>query len=160
MNKKTISIESLFVMVLFMVFAISIVMMILSGKTGYEKILNEKESSESLRTTGSYFRMKVKQSDQRALTVLQDDALQILEISQDGIDSEYRTAIFYQDGRIWESYFSKLDGFDAELAEPVIDIAADSIGFSLNKKGLEIVYVLEGREVRQFVSLKLEEAKR
>lgn len=160
MNKKTISIEAFFVMVLFMIFAISIVMMIVSGKNSYEKILNEKESVESMRVASSYFRMKIKQSNQAGdIQVIHDEKLgtDLLEIGQESEEGSYKIALYYHDGKIWETYYAAEDGFDVSLSEPVIDFPAESVKFVPEKNGISIVYSMNQQEIRQFVSLKMEE---
>lgn len=161
MNKKTISIEAFFVMVLFMIFAISIVMMIVSGKNSYEKILNEKEAVENMRIAGSYFRMKIKQSNQAGeINVMHHEELgtDLLELGQQPQEGSFKIVVYYHDGKIWETYYTQEDGFDASLSEPVIDLQAKAVKFIPEKNGIAIVYSFDDHEIRQFVSLKTEDA--
>lgn len=162
MNKKAISVESLFVMVLFMVFALSIVIMIMSGKTSYENILNEKENAENMRVTSSYLRVKLIQNKQLgAIEVRHEPSLGIdlLEIKQFGEASEFKTVIYFYQGKVWEAYQAVNEEFNHDLSEAVIDLNAESIRFEHTSKGLRIKYLMNQEEVEQFVALKLEEVK-
>ncbi len=160
MNKKAISIESLFVMLLFTIFAVSIVMMIISGKTSYGKILDEKKQAEEMRITTSYLRMKLKQNDQAKSVFVQhvpDLGIELLELRHGGEDSEYRTVIYFYENRIWEAYLSVEDEFETALGEPVIEFMADAVRFERTDKGLNINYVWGEKEIQQFVALTVEE---
>ncbi|RRD96075.1 DUF4860 domain-containing protein [Clostridiales bacterium COT073_COT-073] len=159
MNKKAISTESLFVMILFMMFTISMVSMIISGKTSYGKILDEKEQTEKMRISTSYLRMKLKQNNQvNAVQITHDtnSDMDLLEIYHDGEESEYKTIIYYYDGKICEAYLAEADSFTPELGEPVVDVDAETIRFVLVPKGVEILYTFAEEEVKQFVAMQLE----
>ncbi len=160
MNKKALSIESLFVMVLFMVFAVSMVMMIISGRNSYGKILDEKEQAEDLRIATSYLRMKLKQNNQvDSVFTSQSPQLgeEALEIWQDGEEKQYRTVIYFRENKIWEAYMAAEDEFDFALGEPVIELEAKSVRFNRTEKGIWIIYDTGREEIRQFVALQAEE---
>ena len=160
MNKKALSTESVFVMLLFMVFAISMVMMILSGRSSYSKILDEKGRTESLRIAASYLRMKLKQNNQiNSIYITKSYKMdgEILEIWQEGVDKRYRTLIYFRDNKIWEDYMTAEDEFDPELGEPVIELEMRNIRFQRTSKGLWIFYDTGDHEIRQFVALQAEE---
>ena len=160
MNKKALSIESLFVMILFMVFAVSMVMMIISGRSSYSKILDEKEQAEDLRIATSYLRMKLKQNNQvdSVFTVrLPQTDEEALEIWQDGEEKQYRTVIYFRENKIWEAYMAAEDEFDLALGEPVIELDMESVHFNRTEKGIWIIYDTGREEIRQFVALQAEE---
>ena len=159
MNKKALSIESLFVMVLFMVFAVSMVMMIISGRNSYGKILDEREQAEDLRIATSYLRMKLKQNNQvDSVFTSQSPQLgeEVLEIWQDGEEKQYRTVIYFRENKIWEAYMAA-DEFDFALGEPVIELDMESVHFNRTEKGIWIIYDTGREEIRQFVALQAEE---
>ncbi len=159
MNKKALSIESLFVMILFMVFAVSMVMMIISGRTSYGKILDEKEQAENLRIATSYLRMKLKQNN-RLYSVFASRSTkmdeEILEIWQGGEEEAYRTVIYFRQNKLWEAYMAVGDEFDPALSEPIIDLSAKTVRFDRTEKGLWIIYDMGQNEIRQFVALQSE----
>ncbi len=160
MNKKALSIESLFVMVLFMVFAVSMVMMIISGRNSYGKILDEREQAEDLRIATSYLRMKLKQNNQvDSVFTSQSPQLgeEVLEIWQDGEEKQYRTVIYFRENKIWEAYMAAEDEFDFALGEPVIELDMESVHFNRTEKGIWIIYDTGREEIRQFVALQAEE---
>ena len=159
MNKKALSIESLFVMILFMVFAVSMVMMIISGRTSYGKILDEKEQAENLRIATSYLRMKLKQNN-RLYSVFASRSTkmdeEILEIWQGGEEEAYRTVIYFRQNKLWEAYMTAEDEFAPALGEPIIDLSAKTVRFDRTEKGLWIIYDMGQNEIRQFVALQSE----
>ena len=160
MNKKAISMESLFVMILFMMFTISMVLMIISGRTSYTRILDEKEQSEGMRISSSYLRMKLKQNnEQNAISIIRHPELGIdlLEIKHQGEENQYKTIIYYYDSKICEAYLTASDRFEISMGEPVIHLSLDAVRFLSKDKGIEISYVLGEEEVRQFVALQMEE---
>ena len=159
MNKKALSIESLFVMILFMVFAVSMVMMIISGRTSYGKILDEKEQAENLRIATSYLRMKLKQNNRlysvfASLSTKMDE--EILEIWQSGEEEAYRTVIYFRQNKLWEAYMTAEDEFDPALGESIIELSAKTVRFDRTEKGLWIIYDMGQNEIRQFVALQSE----
>lgn len=160
MNKKAISIESLFVMVLFMMFTVSMVLMIVSGKTSYGRILDEKEQAEEMRISSSYLRMKLKQNNVRnAVSVRHHPELNIdlLEIRHNGEESGYKTIIYYYEGKVCEAYLGAEDKFDTGLGEAIIALDMDKVRFIATAKGVEISYVSGEKEVKQFVAMQMEE---
>lgn len=156
MNKKVISIESFFVMLLFVSFVIAMVLMIIGGKTSYTNILDQKAEAEERRISASYLRMKLKQNNHlNGLAVVHnlDLGIDLLEIRDKGLDSQYKTVIYYYRGKIYEAYLGLEDRFDTSLGEAVIDLSVEAIKFDRTPQGLEITYIGQANQWQQFVAV-------
>ena len=122
-RKINISVESIMVILLMIVFAVSISVLIYQGSQTYRTILRDKEMAENHRITLSYINMKIKQNDtQGAINVetytpIVDD---VLVISHHGLEKGLFTYIFFYEGALWECY---TDGdLDLDISSKIIDV--------------------------------------
>lgn len=122
-RKINISVESIMVILLMIVFAVSISVLIYQGSQTYRTILSDKEMAENHRITLSYINMKIKQNDtEGAINV---DAYSpvvdnVLVISHHGLEKGLFTYIFFHEGALWECY---TDGdLDRNMSSKIIDV--------------------------------------
>ncbi|MDF1617788.1 DUF4860 domain-containing protein [Petrocella sp. FN5] len=114
-RKINISVESIMVILLMIIFAVSISVLVYQGSQVYETILRDKEMAENNRIALSYINMKIKQNDTKDAIYLDtypsvnEDVLVILH---HGLEKGLITYVFFHEGALWECY---TDG-DLDLA--------------------------------------------
>jgi len=96
---KVLAIESIVVMLTLILFAFVVFLVIDAGTGAYDKILGEKDTTQSARVAYSYIDAKIKQHDKQ-------DCISVTETAFGNtlrIDSgAYTTYIFYADGALFE----------------------------------------------------------
>ncbi len=135
-RKINISVESIMVILLMIVFAVSISVLIYQGSQTYTTILSDKERAENSRIALSYINMKIKQNDTEGAiyvdhfpSILDD----VLVISHHGLEKGLMTYIFFHEGALWECY---TDGdLDLTISSKIIDVDGQLIFSKDNNKG-------------------------
>jgi len=122
---KRISVESIIVMLLFVMFAASIGVLIIEGEQSYQSIISTKEKSENQRIGISYISKKIKQNDFvgniKVVNQPYND-YKAIEILLQGDEEGYVTYIFQDQGILYELYESLDDPFDKDLAEEICSV--------------------------------------
>ncbi|PKM68027.1 MAG: hypothetical protein CVU95_05105 [Firmicutes bacterium HGW-Firmicutes-2] len=122
-RKINISVESIMVILLMIVFAISISVLIYQGSQTYKTILRDKELAENNRIALSYINMKIKQNDTKDAIYLDrfmPFSQDVLVISHHGLEKGLVTYIFFYENALWECY---TDGtLDLTISSKIIDI--------------------------------------
>lgn len=102
---------ALFTLLLFLVFVLSALFLVLMGGKVYENINNRTEMTYREDVALSYIANKVRQGDEAGSVSLKEESgTKVLEIKQDIEDSVYVTAIYYQDGKLWELFSDEGSG--------------------------------------------------
>ena len=100
-RNKVIAIESIAVMLVLILFALTVFVVIDAGSSAFEKIVGEKKNTETARVAYSYINMKIKQNDEAAMVDVvgteYGNALQIILP-----ETEYATYIFFADNALYE----------------------------------------------------------
>lgn len=101
------TIDMLFLLTLFLVFALSAFMLISLGANIYQKTADRMESNYSLRTSFSYVTEKLRQSDREgAVQIGSFDGCPALILSQE-IEGEVYLTYLYEDGGYLKELFAK-----------------------------------------------------
>lgn len=105
-RNKVIAIESMIVMFVLILFAFVVFLVIDSGTNAYQKITQDKLSTQSARVAYSYINMKIKQNDSSDnINVVQTEFGDSLKIDTE--DGEFSWFIFYFDGALYECLSKK-----------------------------------------------------
>ena len=150
------TIDTVFVLALFCLFAAAVLMVLLSGANAYQQIAGNMESQYAERTCLAYLDAKVRHYDEAGTVAVETfdnrDALALYE-EFDGV--RYKTLIYYADGYVRELFFE--DGLQFQPEDGQIVIAA---GLQISKKTESLLQLVctneEGRKAQLFVHLRSE----
>lgn len=154
-RKINISVESIMVILLMIIFAASICVLIFEGSRTYKKILDNKAQEENIRIALSYVNMRIKQNDVDGNILIADNDFEgnnVLILKHHSEEEGLVSYIYFKDGYLWECY---TDGaLDHSLSSEII--AIDGIQFSYNSEGSQIVTKIHynyGNETKQMSQL-------
>jgi len=122
---KRISVESILVMFLFIMFSASIGILIVEGQESYEAIITSKNENEDRRIAFSYISKKIKQNDIVGHVEVVDNPYNDykgLKLKLSGVEEGYYIYIFYEDGGLIELLASEDEVIDKSLGELIIDL--------------------------------------
>lgn len=142
-------IDTLFVMVIFAVFAFSVLMVLTLGAGVYRNINDMTHEQENERMALSYVRTKVRNSDNAgAVGLVSFDGRQALRISENIGGTEYKTVIYVYDGWLCEIFTEASMTFSPQDGMPVVQVG--DLQFSEPGAGL-----IEARAADMFILLSL-----
>jgi hypothetical protein len=126
-RNKTLAIESIAVMLVLILLSFMVFIVVRSGSSAYNKIINDKETSSSARVAYSYINMKIKQNDSSSsVSVTKTDYGNTLKI----VSGEYTTYIFFSDGELYEC-LTKDDPPSVDAANKITALS----GFDISSDG-------------------------
>ena len=98
-------VNTLFTMLLFLVFVLCALFAVLIGGKVYENINARTESTYRGDVALSYIANKVRQGDADGMVGLTEmEGITVLQLKQEINGSEYVTYIYYRDGKLWELF--------------------------------------------------------
>lgn len=106
-RKINVSFESILVMMLLIIFAVSTCLMIIEGSESYKNILNQKEKEENARIALSFINMRIKQNDVQGKILFEPGAVEgkdALVFKHTGDEQGFLTYLFWDEGILWECY--------------------------------------------------------
>lgn len=145
---KRVSVESILVMFLFIMFTASIGLLIVEGQEAFGQIIESKNSNEATRIGLSYINMKVKQNNlANHVTVVSTEynSHKALLINHYGAEEAYVTYILYDEGALYECYMNKGEPLDITLGEVIVEMDAP-VSFEYDK-ALDMINVLQNEQV-------------
>lgn len=114
-NQKGQMVNTLFTMLLFLVFVLCALFTVLIGGRVYENINIRSENTYEGSVALSYIANKVRQGDEAGMVrMTQLDDVPALELSEMIGDKLYVTDIYYKDGRLWELFARSGSGLGAD----------------------------------------------
>lgn len=131
MNRKTVkhNMDGLAALLLFAVFAVCILMVLLTGAEAYRRLTDLDSAAHAQRTAVQYVAQRVRQSDRLEGVELEDfEGVQALVL---GAGEEYVTRIYCYDGSLMELYSSPDDGLGPADGERIM--AAQSMELSAQR---------------------------
>lgn len=112
-QEKRHTVDVLFVITLFCVFAISVIMATSLGANVYKNIVDDMEGNYNTRTSYTYIINKVHQSDREGLvSVGSYEGVDALIISEEIDNIIYNTYLYYYDGHLRELFTRSDQTFD------------------------------------------------
>ena len=136
-------IEMTIAMLLLVIFGLAVFMLAASSTTTYEKLVDDKNTSEELRVASSYLVTKLRQNDQKEAISLESNLLfdsEALTIREVIGDETYITWIYISDGALRE--VTVLEGVEpsddlsfeiAKVDEMAIRVSDQSVYIALEK---------------------------
>ena len=128
-------IDTLFVLMIFCVFAISMLMVLMLGASIYKNMTEISRDGYDERTTLSYFWTKIKNGDEDGLVYLGDfQGLPALCLAEVYGDTRYLTMIYRYGDKVYELFTEEGVQLDPEDGTPVIgaeDLAIEDLGGGL-----------------------------
>lgn len=124
MKKRESKITGLLVLTVFALFALCILMVLLTGAKGYEALVGRGEKTYEYRTVAQYLATRVRQSDAVDGIAVEDfGGCSALELWQE-IDGEaYVTRIYCHDGFLRELFTARSGSFSPEDGEKLVALA-------------------------------------
>ncbi|ADL03905.1 DUF4860 domain-containing protein [Lacrimispora saccharolytica] len=104
-NQRGQMANTLFTILLFLVFVLCALFSVLIGGKVYENINGRAEDTYQKDVALSYIANKVRQGDEAARVTLEEmEGIPVLKLEQKIEESVYVTNIYYRDGRLWELF--------------------------------------------------------
>ena len=137
MTRRAHTIDSVFVLLLFTVFALSVFAVLVFGTRSYISVNNSANDGYDLRTCLSYIETKVRQSDaDGAISVGEMGGSSALLIDRDIDGSTYETALYARGGELRELFSEKSLGLGADDGTALLSVA--SLDFTLEGSLLRV----------------------
>lgn len=153
MNRRIhVSVESIMVILLMIIFAISISVLIYNGSITYRNIIDNKNQEENSRIALSYVNMRIKQNDISGNIRVQEDSFDgadVLTILHHDEEDGLMSHIYYLDGYLWECY---TDGpLDHSLSTEII--AIEGMDFEMGENGQWVSATLNYKNNKENIPL-------
>ena len=139
-DRETHRIDSIFIMLLFFLFALTAFVLIMIGVRQYRATANAMDYNYEIRTVTSYLREKTRQnSSNSSISIETIDGTNALCLKNTLNNTIYNTYIYYYDGSLREMYIQEGTPFTLNLGQQIVTIS----GFDMVKTddGLIIVTI-------------------
>ena len=139
-DRETHRIDSIFIMLLFFLFALTAFVLIMIGIRQYKATANAMDYNYEIRTVTSYLREKTRQnSSSSSISIENINGTNALCLKSTIKDNVYNTYIYYYDGSLREMYIQDGTSFTLNLGQQIVTIS----GFDMVKTndGLIIVTI-------------------
>jgi len=134
-------IDTIFVLIIFCVFAVSVLMILMFGASIYKNINSMSRDGHSERTALSYIWTKAKNGDDAGSVHVGDfHGLPTLCIDEEISGTTYRTSVYYYNGWIYELFSESSLDFLPEDGTRVIEVS----GISFEEFGYGLIKVSAG----------------
>lgn len=118
------TVDLLFTLALFCVFAVSALAVVLVGANVYKRTVSGMETSFTGRTATSYIAQKVRQSDEQgAVSMMYIDSIPTLCLKKDIDGSSYHTYIYYYDGYLRELFCADSLDPKPDMGQPLVELS-------------------------------------
>lgn len=139
-DREAHRIDSIFIMLLFFLFALTAFVLIMIGVRQYKATANAMDYNYEIRTVTSYLREKTRQnSSNSSISIETIDGTNALCLKNTLNNTIYNTYIYYYDGSLREMYIQEGTPFTLNLGQQIVTIS----GFDMVKTddGLIIVTI-------------------
>lgn len=124
MKRYIHTIDIVFVLVTFCIFAVSVLIVLMTGAKAYGSIRNSMEDQYSERTCVNYISAKVRHFDENNAVYLDEmDGVPVLCLENEFDGSTYVTYIYYYEGQVRELYTDPNLGLGIESGTSIIDVS-------------------------------------
>lgn len=133
MGKKRHSIDVLFMFVLFVIFAVLSVLIIYIGSGVYDRISENKEINEQVRTTMSYIANKVRETGGKDnVSIKQINGQDVLVLTSESDGFTHDTLVYEYNGKLMEMSVETGYEFDLKFGDELLD--TDGVEFSIDEE--------------------------
>ncbi len=121
-NQNRLKMGRLMALLLFVIFAVCILAVLLTGADVYKRMVERDRISYNQRTAASFLATKVRQADRMdSIQVLEHEGRDVLVIGEDIEGSRYETWIYCYDGYLRELFAAAGSGLDLEAGDKVLE---------------------------------------
>lgn len=136
-NQRGQLVNTLFTMLLFLVFVLCALFAVLIGGKVYENINVRTESTYRGDVALSYIANKVRQGDEDGMVELTEmDGIPVLQLKQEINGSVYVTDIYYKDGKLWELFTDAESGLGVNDGYEILE--CDEVVMSMEGELLSV----------------------
>lgn len=149
MKEQKHSIEVIFTMVTFLVYAMALLMFVSLGATVYRSVTHQMELHQTQRTAENYLREKVRQNDRTgAVSIGEIEGEPALQIRQNMGEKEYVTYIFAEGGSLKELLVSAEK--DAKASDGTVLLSMEAVSFAEKQGCLTVTLQMDENHSHTF----------
>ena len=149
MKEQKHSIEVVFTMVTFLVYAMVLLMFVSLGATVYRSVTQQMELHQTQRTAENYLREKVRQNDRAGdVSIGEIEGVPALQISQTVGGKEYVTYIFTEGGSLKELLVSAEKR--AKVSDGTVLLSMEAVSFTEEQGCLTVTLQLDDNHSHTF----------
>ena len=149
MKEQKHSIEVVFTMVTFLVYAMVLLMFVSLGATVYRSVTQQMELHQTQRTAENYLREKVRQNDRAGdVSIGEIEGVPALQISQTVGGKEYVTYIFTEGGSLKELLVSAEK--KAKMSDGTVLLSMEAVSFTEEQGCLTVTLQLDANHSHTF----------
>lgn len=149
MKEQKHSIEVVFTMVTFLVYAMVLLMFVSLGATVYRSVTQQMELHQTQRTAENYLREKVRQNDRAGdVSIGEIEGVPALQISQTVGGKEYVTYIFAEGGSLKELLVSAEKR--AKVSDGTVLLSMEAVSFTEEQGCLTVTLQLDDNHSHTF----------
>ena len=149
MKEQKHSIEVVFTMVTFLVYAMVLLMFVSLGATVYRSVTQQMELHQTQRTAENYLREKVRQNDRTGdVSIGEIEGVPALQISQTVGGKEYVTYIFTEGGSLKELLVSAEKR--AKVSDGTVLLSMEAVSFTEEQGCLTVTLQLDDNHSHTF----------
>lgn len=147
--KNAHSVDVVFAVTLFALFAVLSLMLVLIGVRSYSGAVERSAAAAQTRAQVLYLSNKVRSADQAGgVAVRQENGICVLSLAEETDGEPYETLIYCHDGKLMEQLAAKGDSFEPGNGQEIAEAA--SFQASLSQSGRLLIQVGSGGTVRSF----------
>lgn len=143
-SKNTHSVNAVFVLLIFCLFAVCSLFLVLIGANVYHQIVGKMDSNNETRASLSYVSNKIHSASGRDVSVASIDGQKTLVIRSDYSGREYKTYIYFHDGYLMEYFTQAENGFSAGSGDKITPVST----FTMDKNGNELSLSVQSQSGR------------
>ena len=149
MKEQKHSIEVIFTMVTFLMYAMALLMFVSLGATVYRSVTQQMELHQTQRTAENYLREKVRQNDRAGdVSIGEIEGVPALQISQTVGGKEYVTYIFAERGSLKELLVSAEKR--AKVSDGTVLLSMEAVSFTEEQGCLTVTLQLDDNHSHTF----------
>lgn len=146
------TIDTLFLLVLFAIFATGSLLVSIFGANQYKTTVNTMDKNHETRTCTSYIREKIHQTDNNGtIFVCDEDGISVLVLPEIIAERSYATYIYVYQGWIYEVLLSSDTEFTLGSGQKILE--ADAIQFDIQNPHLLFVSIVQPDKTVEQISI-------
>ena len=150
---KEFQINGILVLVLFGVFAVTVLAVLLTGAGAYKRLTERGQEMYTARTIPQYLTTRVRQADAAGgISVASMDGIPVLELSEQIEGKRYVTRIYCYEGYVRELFADASLTLHPEDGECIME--AETLRFTLEDGALHITLDVDGMQSQLYLALR------
>lgn len=137
-SKSTHSFDTVFVLLIFCLFAGTSLFLVLIGANVYRNIVSDMSANNETRASLSYVSNKVRSADSRDISVEKVNGQDTLVIHSEYNKSDYKTYIYLHDGYLMELFTKAENSFSAGEGDKITPVSAFTLAKHDNELSLSV----------------------